>query len=262
MAHIIASSDTGPRGDPSFPASERNKYANLILLCPNHHEEVDAEVDRFTSEVLRQTKNEHETWVERQLTQGAPWQEELSTVDYVNVSRLLLDPAADGLIAAKDRAYLEGLTTLRDQGIYIATIAHIMGTVLANWKANALPLSAIGELGEEAVGARIHFQETFRTKNMTGTEKQKPGFEFSGELEKDPYIYVKKGSRTVFLPLDPRWVTTSTAFVTFTSGIARLAGVGLLRAVSEEKVIISPLAVGSPPLSPEAKAFEEALFGT
>ncbi len=262
MAHIVASSDAGPRGDPSFPSSDRNKYENLILLCPNHHKEIDSEVARFTSQVLTEMKEEHEVWVERQLMKGDRWGEELSTVDYINVSRLLLDPATDGLLTDRDRAYLEELTTLRGQGIYIATISHIMGNVLAGWGAHALPLSVLDELGEEAIGARIHFQETFRTRNMTGSEKQKPGFEPSGELEKDPYIYVKKGSRTIYLPLDPRWVTTSTAFVTFTSGIAKLAGVGLLRAVDEEKAIISPLGIGSPPLSPEAKAFEEALFGS
>lgn len=262
MAHIVASSDAGPRGDTSFPASDRNKYENLILLCPNHHEEVDSEVAQFTSEVLAQMKAEHEAWVERQLTQGSLWREELSTVDYVNVSRLLLDPAADGLVRESDHAYLEELTTLRGQGIYIATIAHIMGKVLVGWRAQTLPLEAIDAIGEEAVGARISFEETFRTRNMTGSEKQKPGFEMSGELKKDPYLYVKKGDRTIYLPLDPRWVTTSTAFVTFTSGIAKLAGVGLLRAVSEEKAIISPLAIGSPPLSPGAKAFEEGLFGS
>jgi hypothetical protein len=262
MAHIIGSSDDGPRGDPSLPLADRNRYENLILLCPNHHEEIDAELADFTSEVLEQMKAEHEAWVERQLTKGTLWQEELSTVDYINVSRLLLDPAADGLLEDSDRAYLTELTTLRGQGIYIATIAHVMGKVLAGWRAQALSLDAIDEIGEEAVGARIAFEETFRTRNMTGTEKQKPGFELSGDLERDPFIYVKKGSRTIYLPLDPRWVTTSTAFVTFTSGIAKLAGVGLLRAVSGGQAIISPLAIGSPPLSPEAKALEEALFGS
>ena len=92
---------------------------------------------------------------------------------------------------------------------------------------------------------------------MTGSEKQAPEFELSGSLDRDPHIYVKRGERTIYLPLDPRWVTTSTAFVTFTSGIASLAGLGLLRAVGEDTAIISPMTIGSPPLRGMNKVFEE-----
>jgi hypothetical protein len=259
MAHIVASSDGGPRGDPSSPTADRNKYENLILLCPNHHEEVDSEEIHFTSDALREMKAQHESWVEQQLAQGPEWQEELSTIDYVNVPRLLLDPAAAGFIDGGERAYLAELATLRDQGFHIGTIAHLLGQVVAKWKAHALPLAVALEVGAEAIGARISFEETFRTKNMTGAEKQKPGFELSGDVESDPHIYVKKNERRIVFPLDPRWVTTSTAFVHFTSGIASLAGIGLLRAIDDEAAIISPLVIGSPPLSPEVKAFYEAL---
>ncbi len=244
-----------------MPAGERNRYENLILFCPNHHEEVDAEAGRFTSETLFGMKSDHEAWVERRLAQGTEWQEELSTVDYVNVPRLLLDPAAGGLLDPGDRAYLAELTTLRDQGFHIGKIAHILGEVVAKWTAHALPLARAIELGEEAIGARISFQETFRTRNMTGHEKQQPGFKLSGDLDEDPHIYVKADERKIVLPLDPRWVTTSTAFVTLTSGIATLAGLGLLRAVDDLSAILSPLVIGAPPLSPAAKAFEEGFFG-
>jgi hypothetical protein len=258
MAHIVASSDDGPRGDESVSDTERNRYENLILLCPNHHEEVDAEIERFTSDVLREIKAQHEAWVERQLAQGSEWQEDLSTVDYINVPRILLDPASNGLIRDSDRRYLNELTTLRDQGFNIGRIALILGEVFARWKAHTIRLGGIDALGGDAVGARVSFEEAFRTRNMTGSEKQRPDFELSGNLEEDPHIYVKRGSRTIYLPLDPCWVTTSTAFVTFTSGIARLAGVGLVRAVAEDSVIVSPLAIGGPPLSPAARALEDA----
>lgn len=260
MAHIVASSEEGPRGDPSLPTSRRNKYENLILLCPNHHEEVDSEEERFTSETLSEMKAQHEAWVENQLEAGEEWQEELSTVDYVNVPRLLLDPAAASLISPSGRSYLAELSTLRDQGFHIGTIAHILGRVVTQWKAHALPLATALEIGKGAIGARVSFEETFRTKGMTGADKQKPGFELSGDRDADPHIYVKKkDDQKVVLPLDPRWVTTSTAFVHFTSGRASFAGVGLLRAIDAKLAIISPLVIGSPPLSPEIQAFYDAL---
>jgi hypothetical protein len=259
MAHIVASSDGGPRGSDPLAEADRNSYGNLILLCPNHHEEIDAEADRFPSEALRRMKSDHEEWVGQQLAKGPRWSRELSTIDYLNVPRVLIDPAAAGMIDDGERGYLEQLTTLRDQGFRIGSIALVLERVFQSWNGGALELSTIGELGAEAVGARVSFEETFRTKNMTGSDKQRPGFELAGDLDDDPHLYVKRDGRTIYLPLDPRWVTTSTAFVTFTSGIAPLAGVGLVRAVESGRAIVSPLVVGAPPLSGAAKQLEEAM---
>ena len=60
MAHIIASSDDGPRSDPNLPIEERNKASNLILLCPNHHALVDKFEYQYNTHVLREMKLQHE----------------------------------------------------------------------------------------------------------------------------------------------------------------------------------------------------------
>src|SRR5690349_9631186 len=93
IAHIVASSDTGPRGDPSFPSERRNRYDNLILLCPNHHTEIDGDPETYDIEALREMKRAHEATISARLGRGAIWQEKLATLDYVNVPRLLTDPA-------------------------------------------------------------------------------------------------------------------------------------------------------------------------
>lgn len=59
-AHIIPYGDDGPRADRSY-----NQYihdiTNLILLCPNHHEEIDRlPVKHYTAERLREIKRAHE----------------------------------------------------------------------------------------------------------------------------------------------------------------------------------------------------------
>lgn len=59
MAHIIAKNTGGARGSQSL-SSDRNSYDNLILLCANHHTEVDQNPDRYTVEVLHKIKSEHE----------------------------------------------------------------------------------------------------------------------------------------------------------------------------------------------------------
>jgi hypothetical protein len=257
MAHIVASSDLGPRGDPEFPVAERDRYGKLILLCPNHHQEVDSEETLYDIDSLRAMKSAHEVWVARQLSLGTPWGEHLSTTDYINVPRVLLDPASEGLIDEGLVGSLAGLGTLRDLGFQIGRISLTLENVITAWKANAISLDEVDDVQEDHIGVRVAFETRFRTKNMTGSDKQRAGFLLSGDLDNDPHIYVKLAKRKIVLPLDPRWVTTSTAFVTFTSGAARLAGIGQLRAVSKDRAIISPLAIGAPPLRGFAKEFDE-----
>jgi hypothetical protein len=72
IAHIVANSDTGPRPDPTFPKELRNKYENLILLCPNDHTPVDKQDSSFTVEDLRQWKADHERWVTERTREAVP----------------------------------------------------------------------------------------------------------------------------------------------------------------------------------------------
>ncbi|ADE17028.1 hypothetical protein Nhal_4020 (plasmid) [Nitrosococcus halophilus Nc 4] len=70
MAHIVARSPDGPRGGESLPLEERDRYDNLILLCPTHHVEVDKAPDSWPTTRLRMTKQNHEAWVSTQLESG------------------------------------------------------------------------------------------------------------------------------------------------------------------------------------------------
>jgi HNH endonuclease len=65
--HIVAESDDGPRADPSMPLERRNSYANLILLCRNHHKVIDAQEGEYTVSGLHEMKAVHEAWVAAQL---------------------------------------------------------------------------------------------------------------------------------------------------------------------------------------------------
>jgi hypothetical protein len=74
IAHIIASSDDGPRGDSNFPESERDRYNNLLLLCHEHHRLVDDEDNYhdYPAVQLRRWKQDHESWVLESLTEAVP----------------------------------------------------------------------------------------------------------------------------------------------------------------------------------------------
>jgi len=67
IAHIEASSNTGPRANKTKAASERDQYENLILLCKNCHTRFDGQKNTNTVEIIRQLKAGHEAWVRASL---------------------------------------------------------------------------------------------------------------------------------------------------------------------------------------------------
>ena len=70
IAHIEASSDDGPRPNPTLSDLERDAYSNLILLCPNHHRLVDSRDSTYTASMLRGWKQDTETRFCELLEQG------------------------------------------------------------------------------------------------------------------------------------------------------------------------------------------------
>lgn len=77
QAHIIGESEDGPRGNSNLTLEERNTYHNLILLCPNHHKEIDSDEELWSIEKLYKAKSEHELWVTQTLSE---------TIDHVNLA--------------------------------------------------------------------------------------------------------------------------------------------------------------------------------
>nr|WP_314491987.1 HNH endonuclease signature motif containing protein [uncultured Chryseobacterium sp.] len=59
--HIISSKKNGPRHIPNL--DEYDNFENLLLLCRNHHKEIDELVETYTEELLRYMKVNHENWV-------------------------------------------------------------------------------------------------------------------------------------------------------------------------------------------------------
>jgi hypothetical protein len=62
-AHIVAESAAGPRGASPLTPEQRDKYANLILLCNVDHKVVDDQFNEYTVERLSTLKQQHEAWV-------------------------------------------------------------------------------------------------------------------------------------------------------------------------------------------------------
>jgi len=62
IAHIVARSKDGPRGEDPMPLSQRNRIDNLFLACTKHHRLIDniALVNKYPKDLLSQYKQTHE----------------------------------------------------------------------------------------------------------------------------------------------------------------------------------------------------------
>ena len=60
ICHIKADSPGGPRYDPEQHDRERHGFANLVLMCPLHHDVIDSDVETYTVEKLLEIKAWHE----------------------------------------------------------------------------------------------------------------------------------------------------------------------------------------------------------
>jgi hypothetical protein len=90
MAHIKGKNPGSNRYDSTQNDDERDLYQNLILLCPNHHTEIDKPENesKFSVKSLIGAKLSHEKWVILKLTA-----EKIVTIEQLknHIARLLAD---------------------------------------------------------------------------------------------------------------------------------------------------------------------------
>lgn len=67
IAHVVAASKKGPRGDDPLPMAERKKCENLLLACKKHHKLLDSKEheEDYPVDLLREYKSEHERFIHR-----------------------------------------------------------------------------------------------------------------------------------------------------------------------------------------------------
>lgn len=58
ICHIISEKPNGPRHDPNY--RDYDNEENLILLCRNHHNEVDTDIKKYSVNTLYSMKERHE----------------------------------------------------------------------------------------------------------------------------------------------------------------------------------------------------------
>lgn len=60
IAHIASVKPTAKRFDAKMTNEDRRAFSNLLLLCPNHHTQVDGENSPHTTRQLKKWKADHE----------------------------------------------------------------------------------------------------------------------------------------------------------------------------------------------------------
>lgn len=260
VAHIVAEQPGGPRGASPLTADERNDEANLLLLCLNHHTIIDDDPSGYPVDHLHSLKAEHLAWVATRFQVEHPWRTRLHNFYYINVPRLNLLAASSGsslnlsnygeIIALHELGWeLNGLMLLGFEGL------------LTRVELKSVDVADAVRQGASARGLLIAFDQDFRTKNIYMPDTP-AGYRSAvkGDPKKDPQIYATVGDTRVVLTIDPRWVTTATAFVLFRppGGKGKFAGLGIVNSMSTETkhMSISPLVIGLP-----SNPFLEAFYG-
>lgn len=93
MAHIEGENQGSARFNYTMLESERNRYENIIALCPNCHTRIDKSPADFSVDILKKTKNDHEKWVSNAL-QSHMMQINFSELDII-CKYLIQAPIAD-----------------------------------------------------------------------------------------------------------------------------------------------------------------------
>lgn len=91
--HIISSKPKGPRHKEGF--DDYDLYDNLILLCRNHHKEIDELTDTYTEKLLRYIKLNHEDWVNTTLNDSKTKREKPKFISRITSGKELLNIVSD-----------------------------------------------------------------------------------------------------------------------------------------------------------------------
>jgi hypothetical protein len=166
IAHIVGHSDSGPRGDATYPRDKLDTYENWVLLCPTCHDIVDALTNTHTVSGLRNLKTRHEEWVKQRLATAIP---NVGFAELELVARaiaqngaaenkdLTLTPPTEkirknGLTASSQSLITMGLSKAKEVGQYVEHISQVDADfperLIAGFKNEYSRLKAAGATGD------------------------------------------------------------------------------------------------------------------
>lgn len=241
-AHIWSYSAEGPRGTGNQTLGERNDRTNIILLCRNCHSLADQQPVKYDPSVLTKMREDHYAWVRQSLGTEAVIKPKLHYILYLNLPRVDMYAVANSI--ALPHTDLGAGKSFRDLGIgagrVMASYTHVLNAeeMRAHSLGEGFDLSTLDE------GTYCFVQPAeFRTVAIGKSADLQAAWASGKSI-----VYRKFGDWTLQCLIDPRWLTTSTAEVTLTSGRARLCGVIRINRIVPERCEIkaSPLFLAHP----------------
>lgn len=244
---MVGRRSKGPRGDNKLINHGLNEYDNIILLCPTHHSIVDSDEITYTVDVLKKMKRDHEKVILEKFQLGKPWDCNVSQLEYINIPRLAILAGLNGLNI--DFTPVDRKPNLHSYEFELIRIMLSISELINKIHINATKLESITKFDETLVGLTISFSTTFRTKNVPCPDYlERSSKLLLGDINKGPQIYVKLNDWKVILSIDPKWITTTTAFGDLRNGIHIFAGLGTIKNIEQEKkiIMVTPLIIGTP----------------
>ena len=265
VAHIVGEKEGAARGKSDLNLSERNDVDNLMLLCRKHHKVIDDNEEAYTVERLHRLRDDHLVWLADSLTSPQPWRVGISQYAYLNVPRL--DEFANLQGYEIRREPIESGATLRSLGFELNYLISSYRRSLEAMEIAAIPVSSVEVAHENYIGQLVSLKQLrCRTKNMPSRRPEKVSDgAFSGDLTRDPHIYHQFGDWKLVVNINPRWVTTDTAYGLFRpqGGASTFTGFARITQVdyADRTMIATGLALGLPPslLEQAREVNEEAL---
>lgn len=246
VAHIVAEKPNGPRGNIELSSDLSDDQRNLMLLCANHHTEIDKLVERYSVEYLLKLKSDHEAWVVRSLTIAPVWTPGKIMAGYMHIPRISVLASQAGMPI--DWPPLLNEKGLHSLGFEIGSLMVSVSRVMEAMRPHALEFDSMASLDSEYVGTLISIKNIlFRTKNCHFSDEVKYSSTES-DWNAAPHIYHKsKFGFNFVLGIDPRWITTSSAFTWFGGGQWRFSGLIFVNNIDHESGIIfaTPLFIGT-----------------
>jgi hypothetical protein len=250
IAHVIGERPQAARGASSMSETARNEPDNLLLLCRKHHKIIDDNEASYSVEDLQKLRSTYLSWLAAQLELAKPWRINVSSFSYLNVPRLCEYAALQGFDIL-DTGPAAG-QSLHDLGYELNKLTLAFRATLENISIASIAAERIQFAHEGYVGQLVSFDRLrFRTKNLP---KEQPvgatEVQFTGDLSKDPHICHAFSTWTLVLNINPRWITTSTAYGLFRpsgghslfTGFARITDVDF----ESNRMTTTALAVGQP----------------
>jgi TIR domain len=172
------------------------------------------------------------------------WKLNASHLYYINVPRVAM--LAETLGFDIDVSRLSGSLPLSSMGIQLVRVMQAYEEVFDHLQCKALPLQEIQEFEPGHIGALVSFEEWFYPRNVPSPELVISGkFKLRGDLTVDPVVWKRHGKTSLFLTIDPQYLTTQTTFSDFKRRV-RLTGLCSIKYVGADMIRATPLVLGVP----------------